>query len=98
MRSEDIARDLVFSRGDMRTGTLQFIVKRILESKRVYLVGDGIAPEEAAQYGVAATVRALDEALGARRRRGAGKGGARGGGGGMGDLKVEMGKKWMKKR
>jgi lactate racemase len=63
MRSEEIARDLVFARGDMRTGSLQFAVRRILETKRVYLVCDGIEPEEAAGYGFAATFRSFDEAL-----------------------------------
>jgi hypothetical protein len=64
MRSEDIAKDLVYARGNIRTGSLTFVVRRTLETKRVYLVCDGIEPEEAAEYGFAATFRSFDEALG----------------------------------
>jgi len=64
MRSEDIARDLVYARGNIRTGSLTFVVRRTLETKRVYLVCDGIELAEAAEYGFAATYRSFDEALG----------------------------------
>jgi nickel-dependent lactate racemase len=63
MPSEEIARDMIFGRGNCRTGSIHFATRHCLDRKRVFLVCDGVDAGEAREFGFAATFRRFDEAL-----------------------------------
>jgi nickel-dependent lactate racemase len=64
MRAEEIARDMIFGRGNIRTGSIHFATRHTLDRKRVFLVSDGIDAAEAVEFGFAGGFRSFDEALG----------------------------------
>lgn len=63
MRAEEIAREMIYGRGNIRTGSIHFATRHCLDRKRVFLVCDGIDPAEALDFGFAACYRSFDEAL-----------------------------------
>lgn len=60
---EELSRRLVRAQGNTRSLALSYLVRRILEAKRVFLVCDGIPPEEAPESGFAFCTSSFDEAL-----------------------------------
>jgi lactate racemase len=63
MRAEDIARDMIYGRGNTRTGSIHFATRHCLDRKRVFLVCDGIDEAEALEFGFTACYRSFDQAL-----------------------------------
>lgn len=63
MPSERIAREMIYARGNLRTASILFAARRVLDRKRTYLVSDGIDLAEAVEFGFAASYRSFDEAL-----------------------------------
>jgi len=61
--SQDIAREMIGSRGNLRTASILFAAKRVLEQRTVILVSEGIEPAEARALGFADSVRTVDAAL-----------------------------------
>jgi len=71
--SPDIAREMIFSTGNIRTSSMLFAAKRVLEQRTVLLVSEGMESAEARELGFAEGYRTLDEALShAQNLRGAG--------------------------
>src|SRR5207249_11359780 len=64
MRAAEIARDMIYGRGNIRTGSIHFATRHCLDRKRVFLVCDGIDEAEAREFGFAACYRSFDDALG----------------------------------
>lgn len=63
MTAADIARDMIYGRGNIRTGSIHFATRHCLDRKRVFLVCDGIDEAEARDFGFAACYRSFDAAL-----------------------------------
>jgi nickel-dependent lactate racemase len=63
MRAEEIARDMIFGRGNIRTGSIHFATRHTLDRKPVFLVCDGIDPPEGREFGFAEVFRSFDAAL-----------------------------------
>src|SRR5262245_1263252 len=64
MRAEEIARDMIFGRGNIRTGSIHFATRHALDRKRVFLVSDGIDPVEGREFGFAEVFSSFDAAIG----------------------------------
>jgi nickel-dependent lactate racemase len=63
MPAEEIARDMIFGRGNIRTGSIHFATRHTLDRKRVFLVSDGIDPVEGREFGFAEVFGSFDAAL-----------------------------------
>jgi nickel-dependent lactate racemase len=61
--SPDIARALIDSTGNIRTASMIFAAKRVLEQRTVVLVAEGIERAEARRLGFGASFRTFDDAL-----------------------------------
>jgi nickel-dependent lactate racemase len=61
--TEEIARVMVRREANVRTCSMLYTARRVLERRRTFLVCDGIAPEEARAYGFAFCTPDFDEAL-----------------------------------
>lgn len=62
---EELAKMLVRKQGNIRNVSMVYSAKRVLASRRVFLVSDGISPEDAHAFGFALATRSFDEALAA---------------------------------
>ncbi len=63
LSSPEIARAMIDSTGNVRTASILFAAKRVLEQRTVILVAEGIDPAEARAFGFAACVRTPAEGL-----------------------------------
>jgi lactate racemase len=61
--SHVIAREMIGSRGNLRTASILFAAKRVLEQRTVILVSEGVTSEEARGFGFADSVPTVDAAL-----------------------------------
>jgi nickel-dependent lactate racemase len=61
--SHEIARLMIDSRGNVRTSSMLFAMRRVLEQRTVLLVSEGIDPAEARAFGFAGGYRDFDAAL-----------------------------------
>jgi nickel-dependent lactate racemase len=61
--SPDIAKAMINATGNIRTGSMIFAAKRVLEQRTVVLVSEGISPDEARAIGFAACFRDVDQAV-----------------------------------
>jgi nickel-dependent lactate racemase len=61
--TEAIARAMVRREGNVRTCSMLYTARRVLERRRTFLVCDGLSPEEARAYGFAFCTPDFDEAL-----------------------------------
>lgn len=61
--TEAIARAMVRREANVRTCSMLYTARRVLERRRTFLVCDGIPPEEARAYGFAFCTPSFDEAL-----------------------------------
>ncbi len=61
--SPEIARAMIESRGNLRSASMVFAAKRVLEQRKVFLVCEGIEPGEAKALGFAGCFRSFDAAL-----------------------------------
>jgi nickel-dependent lactate racemase len=59
----EIARQMIDATGNVRTGSILFAAKRVLEQRQVLLVCDGIDAAEARAFGFAGCYRTVDDAL-----------------------------------
>lgn len=65
MSQEEVARLLVRKDGNVRNVSMVYSAKKVLASRRVFLVSQGISPDEAKAFGFAMGTDSFDEALGA---------------------------------
>jgi nickel-dependent lactate racemase len=73
LSSPEIARLMIDGAGNVRTSSMLFAMKRVLEQRSVILVSEGISPDEARAFGFAACYPRFDAALAhARELKGAG--------------------------
>ncbi len=63
LSSPEIARAMIDADGNVRTASILFAAKRVLEQRTVILVAEGIDPAEARAFGFADCVRSFDDAL-----------------------------------
>ena len=63
LSSPEIARAMIDTNGNVRTASILFAAKRVLEQRTVILVAEGIDPAEARAFGFADCVRSFDDAL-----------------------------------
>jgi len=63
MRAEEIAREMINARGNLRTASIHFATRHVLDRKRVYLVCDGVDQIEGRELGFADVFRSFDDAL-----------------------------------
>lgn len=63
LSSPEIARAMIDTAGNVRTASILFAAKRVLEQRTVLLVAEGIEPAEARSFGFADCVRSVDAAL-----------------------------------
>lgn len=63
MASPDIAREMIFSTGNIRTSSMLFAAKRVLEQRTILLVSDGMEATEARELGFADAFHSFDDAL-----------------------------------
>lgn len=61
--SSEIAREMMQSRGNLRTASMIFTAKRVLEQRTVILVSEGMDPNGARELGFADCVGSVDAAL-----------------------------------
>jgi nickel-dependent lactate racemase len=61
--SHEIARAMIDATGNVRTSSILFAAKRVLEQRTVLLVAEGIDPAEARAFGFAECFRSVDDAL-----------------------------------
>lgn len=61
--SAEIARLMIDSAGNVRTSSMIFAMKRVLEQRSVILVSEGIDPAEAQALGFAGSYRSIEPAL-----------------------------------
>jgi nickel-dependent lactate racemase len=61
--TEAIARAIVRREANVRTASILYTARRVLERRRTFLVCDGLSPEEARAYGFAFGTPDFDEAL-----------------------------------
>lgn len=61
--SPEIARAMIDTTGNVRTASILFAAKRVLEQRAVLLVAEGIDPAEARAFGFADCVPSVDAAL-----------------------------------
>ena len=61
--SPEIARAMIGSQGNLRSASMVFAAKRVLEQRTVLLVSEGIEPNEAKALGFAGCFRDFDDAL-----------------------------------
>ncbi|HEX5416330.1 MAG TPA: lactate racemase domain-containing protein [Chloroflexota bacterium] len=61
--SPEIARAMIDAEGNVRTGSILFAAKRVLEQRAVFLVSEGIDPAEARAFGFADGFGTFEEAL-----------------------------------
>ncbi len=60
--SQEIALAMIDSTGNVRTSSILFAAKRVLEQRTVFLVAEGIEPAEAKSYGFAASFTSFEAA------------------------------------
>jgi nickel-dependent lactate racemase len=58
-----IAKEMILSAGNLRTASMLFAAKRVLEQRTVLLVAEGVTPAEARSFGFAEGFRSFDAAL-----------------------------------
>jgi nickel-dependent lactate racemase len=63
MRADEIAREMINTRGNVRTASIHFATRHVLDRKRVYLVCDGVDLAEGQEMGFTAVFRSFDDAL-----------------------------------
>ena len=63
MASPDIAREMIFSTGNIRTSSMLFAAKRVLEQRTVLLASDGMEAADARELGFAEGFHSFDDAL-----------------------------------
>jgi nickel-dependent lactate racemase len=63
MSSPDIAREMIYATGNIRTSSMMFAAKRVLEQRTVLLVSEGMESAEARELGFAEGFHAFDDAL-----------------------------------
>lgn len=63
LSSQEIARLMIDSHGNVRTSSMLFAMKRVLEQRTVLLVSEGIDPAEAREFGFAGCYPTFDAAL-----------------------------------
>ena len=63
MRADEIAREMIHARGNLRTASIHFATRHVLDRKRVYLVCDGVDEAEGRDFGFSAVFRSFDAAL-----------------------------------
>lgn len=63
MRADEIASEMINARGNIRTASIHFATRHVLDRKRVYLVCDGVDPVEGRELGFAEVFRSFDDAL-----------------------------------
>jgi nickel-dependent lactate racemase len=61
--TQEIARQMVRKAVNIRTASILYTARRVLERRKVFLVCDGIDPREAAEFGFQYCTRSFDEAL-----------------------------------
>jgi nickel-dependent lactate racemase len=61
--SQDIAKAMINATGNIRTGSMIFSAKRVLEQRTVVLASEGISPTEARAIGFADAFRDVDDAV-----------------------------------
>ena len=65
LSAEEMARRMVRAEGNLRSWSIAYPAKRVLESKPVYLHCDGVSDAEARRLGFAGAYRSLEDALAA---------------------------------
>jgi nickel-dependent lactate racemase len=63
MSTEELIRSMVRKEGNVRTSSMIFSAKRILEKRRVFLVCDGIQPQEAKEFGFQHCTQQFEDAV-----------------------------------
>jgi nickel-dependent lactate racemase len=63
MRADEIAREMINARGNLRTASIHFATRHVLDRKQVYLVCDGVDAVEGRELGFADVFRSFDAAL-----------------------------------